>query len=385
VTQPHLRALTGLRFVAALHVLVFHCTPWQSWRGPAFIRAIAGSGYVAVSLFFVLSGFILTYVHCGAGAPALRRSRFYASRFARIYPAYAFALALVAPFFTVHTIRTQGAAVFVEESVAVATLVQAHFPSLALAWNPPGWSLSAEAFFYALFPFVAPRLVACRQWVALLVAVLSYALCLGVPLTYLKLAPDGPIQPTHESLAFWLSAVRYSPVARFPEFVIGIVVGRYYLDSSVVRTSNRAMGLCSLVASAAIVGVLARASAISYPVLHNGLLAPLFALLIVSLAAGAGPLAWCLGTRPAMALGEASYSLYVLHVPLVILWSKAVLLLFGYPPLPSFGSTAAFLVFAVVAALLCQRHVERPLRRLTLVALGSERPSLAARSPNAQR
>jgi peptidoglycan/LPS O-acetylase OafA/YrhL len=126
--------------------------------------------------------------------------------------------------------------------------------------------------------------------------------------------------------------------------------------------------------------VLARASAISYPVLHNGLLAPLFALLIVSLAAGAGPLAWCLGTRPAMALGEASYSLYVLHVPLLILWSKAVLLLFGYPPWPSFGSTAAFLVFAVVGALLCQRHVERPLRRLTLAAFGRERPSPSPRS-----
>ena len=95
MSRPSLRALTGIRFLAAYHVVLFHCTDWVHWTNP-WARSFVGSGYVAVSLFFVLSGFILTYTHCGEEPPkpiALRP--FYVSRFARIYPVYAVGLLLI--------------------------------------------------------------------------------------------------------------------------------------------------------------------------------------------------------------------------------------------------------------------------------------------------
>jgi peptidoglycan/LPS O-acetylase OafA/YrhL len=364
----HLRSLTGLRFIAAMEVIVFHCTRWELWPVPPFVRNVAGAGYVAVSLFFVLSGFILTYVHAGPNAKPLDKRDFYRSRFARIYPAYAFALALIAPLFAGHTIRTEGIRMLAKSAVAVVLLLQAYVPSLAMAWNPPAWSLSAEAFFYAVFPFVAPRLVRCRRGTALFVGVGCYALCLAIPLLYLYVAPDAPVPPTKDSYTFWLSALRYNPVVRLPEFLIGIIAGRLFIDSA-GRNWGAGAGWLSVAAGLAVATTLTMSPSIPYPILHNGLLVPVFALLIVTLATERGPLAALLSTRPMVALGEASYSLYILHVPLMILWRKGLGhvahgRLIGAP-----ASTAAFLVTAVVASLLCHRYIERPLQKATLSML----------------
>jgi peptidoglycan/LPS O-acetylase OafA/YrhL len=356
--RPPLRALTGLRFVAALQVLVFHCVPWASWRMPPPVRSVAGSGYVAVSLFFVLSGFILSYVHDAPGARAMDRNHFYLARFARVYPVYAFALALVAPFFFVHTIRTEGVAALVAESAPVASLLQAWLPSAAMAWNPPAWSLSAEAFFYALFPLVAPPLMAARRETALAVGIGCYAVSLLVPLVYIHLAPDGPIPLSHETMAFWLNVVRYNPAVRFPEFVLGIVLARFYpVGARLAMLAPTA----SVIFVGGAVAILSQAPALPYIVLHNGLLAPLFGLLILSLTVERGPVVALLSTRPMVALGNASYSLYLLHIPLLIYWSK---LMAHLPERAgcSGARTTAFLCFAVACSLVCHRYVELSLR-----------------------
>ena len=339
------------------------------------------SGYVAVSAFFVLSGFILTYVHAGRDARPLNRRAFYANRFARIYPAYGFALALIAPFFIVHTIRIDGVVVFLKGAVAVPTLVQAWVPSLAMAWNPPAWSLSVEAFFYLLFPLVAPSLIACRPSTAVSVAVTCYGACLIAPLVYLRLAPDGPAPVTHESMTFWLNALRYNPAVRFPEFVIGILLGRWYLEGRVQQVLGGGAPFWSALSVGALVLALAGAPALPYPLVHNGLFAPVIALLIATLAIGRGPVAALLGTRPMVALGDASYSLYVLHVPLLVFWGKAVVHLTSERFRASASSTGAFLVCAVIASLLCHRFVEGPLRERLLVVL-RRRSSAGAAQPS---
>lgn len=383
VARSQLRPLTGLRFIAALQVLVFHCTRWSSWSGHPFARNIAASGYVAVSAFFVLSGFILTYAHAGRDARPLDRRNFYANRFARIYPAYGFALALIAPFFIHHTLRVDGVLVFLKGAIAVPTLVQAWIPSLAMAWNPPAWSLSVEAFFYVLFPLVAPALVACRPSTAVSLAALCYASCLLVPLVYLGLSPDGLAPATHESMAFWLNALRYNPAVRFPEFVIGILLGRWYLEGHVHRILGGGAALWSVLSVVALVLALAEAPNLPYPLVHNGLFTPVIALFIATLAIGRGPIAALFGTRPMIALGDASYSLYVIHVPLLVFWDTAAKHVTSERFRASAWSTVALLACAVVASLLCQRYVERPLRERLLAML--RRRSAAAAEARASR
>ncbi len=378
VNRSHLRALTGMRFLAAFQVLVFHCSGWQLWASPALARNIAGSGFAAVSFFFILSGFILTYVYGRPGAPAIDRRDFYTRRFARIYPAYAFGLALIGPFFLVHTARIEGLARLFVQALPVVVLVQAYLPSDALAWNPPAWSLSVEALFYALFPFLMPRLLRCGRAFAVVTIAFCYALSLLASLAYLRFAPDGPTGATSASYAFWLNVLRYNPAVRLPEFVLGIALGRLYLEAEArpreaARMGGAALSFLALFAFALVLCTLAWSPFIPYALLHNGLLAPVFALLVVALAPGRGPVAALLGAGPLVALGEASYCLYVVHIPLLVLWGNAVGRLASAQFIVSQENGVSFMAFAILASLLCHRYVEQPLQGRVLSAFGKGR------------
>src|SRR5216684_4890803 len=94
--RPRLPALTSLRFFAAFHVVIFHFQAMQIFIGPVWFQKLSSIGYVGVSFFFVLSGFILVYTY--AGRPMILKN-FWRARFARIYPAYAFSLLVTALFF----------------------------------------------------------------------------------------------------------------------------------------------------------------------------------------------------------------------------------------------------------------------------------------------
>jgi peptidoglycan/LPS O-acetylase OafA/YrhL len=205
----------------------------------------------------------------------------------------------------------------------------------------------------------------------------------GAAARYLALRPDGPAAATSESYGFWLGALRYDPVVRLPEFVIGIVLGRLYLDDDVrARLDSRASAL-SLAAAGALVVAFSRSFAFPYPLFHNGLLAPLFAVLIIALAGGRGPLAALLSTRPLVALGEASYSLYVIHVPLLVFWVKATRFAFGTGPLDpalALGLDCGCLATVVAASLVCHKYAELPLRDRVRAAFADQRSSVPSDS-----
>src|SRR5215831_18077180 len=95
--HTRLEALTTLRFLAALHVILFHLrVEGMLTGGPWWYQNFAGIGYIGVNFFFVLSGFILVYTYDAAD---IAPRRFWQARFARIYPAYVFSLVVTAPFF----------------------------------------------------------------------------------------------------------------------------------------------------------------------------------------------------------------------------------------------------------------------------------------------
>src|SRR4051812_49408903 len=80
---PHLSNLTAARFIAALFVVLYHVrTSLPHFR---VTDSIFAAGYVGVSFFFVLSGFVLAYNHDPA---RIGRAHFWANRFARIFPVY---------------------------------------------------------------------------------------------------------------------------------------------------------------------------------------------------------------------------------------------------------------------------------------------------------
>jgi peptidoglycan/LPS O-acetylase OafA/YrhL len=354
--------LAGLRFLAALGVLLFHYGAPLVAEAPAWARAVREGGHVWVGLFYVLSGFLLARAHPRPLAPGERRA-FWVARLARIYPAYLAAFLLFAPFALERWAGEGWSGAVRAGLVALLTLLLVHawIPPIARLWNAPGWSTSAVAAFYAAFPYLLGRLAPLGRRGLALAAAGGWAAALLPALLYLAALPDGPAAWELPREPLWLEALKFHPLARAGEFLAGVALGLLHARGQVAATAWAAP-----LALAGALGVLATGAA-PYPLLHNGLLVPLFGAIVVGLAAARGPLARALGSRPLVALGDASFALYALQEPLWR-WARALSGTDGAPATPAF--VLVFAAGATLASVAVSRGLERPARRALRAWLG---------------
>jgi peptidoglycan/LPS O-acetylase OafA/YrhL len=383
--RPPLRALTGLRFVAALQVLLYHVYAPGSAGAPGWVRALVGSGYVGVGLFFVLSGFVLAYNYLQPmQAGHVSRREFWLARLARVYPVYLLGLIAGMPVFVEWMVKTSPFAVAMgwvaKVTGASVLLVQAWAPQTACALNCPGWSLSAEAFFYAVFPLLVVPVQRASTRRLLGAAAALWVVTLAFPLLYLALAPDHLAHPKADSYGMWLMRLKFTPLVRLPEFVVGVVAGRLFAAGAFDRLRSRWMEAAAVAATLA---VLLASPALPYPLVHNGLLTPLFAALVVLLALGLGPVSGFLSTKRMELLGGASYALYILHLPLNDGAGRLMEALAVPRPSPALY-TAAFAALATLVAVAVFRWVEEPARRALRRRLSAPRPASGRQAPRAR-
>jgi peptidoglycan/LPS O-acetylase OafA/YrhL len=271
---------------------------------------------------------------------AADRSDYWMSRFARIYPVYLLGIAAVLPI-----VAWNG----VELALSVL-LLQSWVPGYALSLNSPGWSLSVEALFYALFPLMAGAVTRSNmhRWAAgaALLWMASQVLTAGLATWY-------PVQTTDPVyfLAF------YFPPMHVNEFLLGVVAG---CAAGLLGTS---MGVVARICAAAIVAVAGLQGGLALAGLvvpaSNGLYAPLFAAFFW-LVIAVPRLAW-LEHRWLGVLGEASYAVYILQVPVmygIASYLRAV------TPLSASASFYLGLALLVALSLACHLYFEQPLRQL---------------------
>jgi peptidoglycan/LPS O-acetylase OafA/YrhL len=338
--RPHLAALDGLRFVAAMHIVVFH-TLHVSWLRPVTW------GSTSTSLFFVLSGFVLASVYTAdAGGLRIPARVFWRRRFARLYPLSVLTQLAVIPFVW-HSYAPDERGI---RAAAVLAGVQGWFPRISDSFNSPGWSVSVLAFCYLLFPAVAKAL---GGWSARRLAValaIAWAACLVPTVAALSTGAD----------AYWKSAVHHHPLSRLPEFVFGVVLARLFLAIPAARVPRWTAGAALALLSAALLLL----PQWMFPLAHNGLLAPLHGLLIVGLAAGGGVLARGFALRPLRAMGSASFAVFLLHVPLYAWVMMPLAPVLTQQPLPvRMAGYAGYLALTVVTAWGVQRWVADPVAR----------------------
>jgi len=380
-----LPALTGARFFAALVVVLCHygldavsaLSPW--------LADVSRAGPCAVSFFYVLSGTVLTWgCTSESGLPVRDARTFWWQRVARIAPAYLLALLLSLLPFLSHVLKLHpGMAGLLRGALGLAVTLfalQSFWPPL-VGLNTPGWSISCEAFFYALWPRLVARLrgddanVPWRRALLFCVGALATPL-IAVLALRANAIPNGPF-PTlledasgAELVAEW---VTYFPPFRVCEFALGIVLGHalrkappHAATSARDNVAESALLLALLACMTLLGGGLgAQLTGLAIGdriIIESGTLAPLFAILIWQLARGRGWLQRTLALPALIALGEASYGLYVLQEP-VLVWSSALLKRVA-PALSTRWDVMfwPYLALLIALSLLVHRFVEMPLR-----------------------
>ena len=305
--KAELPALTGIRFYAALAVYLSHITTIPGMDALGGDKLLFNVGVVGVSVFFVLSGFILTYNyadHFESGVSAKQYKHFIWDRLTKIYPVHFAVLLVMIPL-----------QIYSPNLPLDWRAVPFHFFLLQCFWpyshpafytylNVPSWSISCEWFFYLFAPitiFMAYGQL--RRWLIFIILLL-YAAGLGLVLSY------NPSEYNRLVLVSW-----FAP-SRFIEFATGIFLARAFikmrLENPVVLSAiAQISGLLLLV-----VGAFYRKYS-PWP-LHGGLLyLPGSALLIFGLALGRGFFVSHLSSPGLKRLGLASFSFYLIHAPVI--------------------------------------------------------------------
>jgi peptidoglycan/LPS O-acetylase OafA/YrhL len=290
-------SLTSLRFFAALYVLVFHSGAGfvgKAMPALGFLETFFGNGYLGVTFFFVLSGFILAHVYDGKLRSRSDLGRFAMARFARIYPVYLLALLLVLPLILKDPSW---------RSLPQFFLLQYWTPLADLRaldnTNFPGWSLSVEMAFYILFPPVLWGFSRLGPRGLVLATLSACALMLAFRLPSLNVDVAPPVA--------WLNHVPFM-LLRAPEFIFGAGLGLLYHRQPTLFRSN----WLTAVTIAAILTVLVTvASPWAAPIATT-----LFGVLIAAVSVNRDSLvARILSNRLLLLGGGASYSLYILQMP----------------------------------------------------------------------
>lgn len=316
--MKRLDQLNILRFLIAMLIVFFHygketfpftVDPW---------RRIFHDGNYELSFFFVLSGFILTYVYGPQIGGNFNWKNFILKRLTRFYPLYLVAVLIPVPFRfgeSPHTLLGLILDIF---------MLQSWVPPYPLAFNGPAWAMSALVFYYLLFPPVvtwfykkglkfAISFVTCF-WLASQVAI-------HLLMTYWY--------PGH--LPFSHDFLNYNPLFHLNAFLVGILGGmlfrRFWMRKEIDQQRNLFWLTASLVVMILFVffrGALQQNTPFRL-IYNNGLIAPLYLLIIILLARDDTRVTKFL-TRPfILMLGNISFSIYLMQSPMVRIYQRFLL------------------------------------------------------------
>lgn len=349
VKNSEIRSLTGLRGIAACYVVLYHLRADHASLGSA-LKVLLGRGYLAVDLFFVLSGFVMALTYAGSFAAGLTSQgyrSFLAKRIARVWPLY-----------VVVTIITMALVRDVRIGPFLANLLMIQSWGISASIVPPAWSISTEWGAYVVFPLLVAATLFCRPR-----RVLGTTLVAVGVLAVLVLLPSGltHVVRLRGPLDIYDGA-SYGPMVRcLTEFTLGLVAWRAAQHDAVRRLSNHPAfsgGIALLVLVLLLVPGSDLAVALCFP------------FLIVGIMTDRPAVARLLGARPVHWLGEVSYALYLVH-PFSLEYRAGLERVVEGTNIPHSWFVSLVLLFGSTIALAAVAHyaIEVPSRRVLRRAL----------------
>ncbi len=298
-------ALTGVRALAAYLVFLHHYTPAAALISQP-VASLLTEGHIGVTVFYVLSGFLITYNYADHADPRSRRFwiPYLMRRAARIYPLYLFLLLLTFLF-----ARPPGSPLTAFLNV---TLSKGFFAEFYFSGIPQAWSLTVEETFY----FMAPLLFGLMaRYGAVPVQVLLYA-------TGGALMLIGAAIPFHGFFSGSQFVILYTFFGRSFEFIAGMWLARRQPER-LAKGWWAYAGLAGCLITLAGLAAL-RGAPYKFGLFHpagmvlNNLVLPLWVcLMFAGLIAGPTRLSRALSSRPAVFLGKASYAFYLVHLGVI--------------------------------------------------------------------
>lgn len=363
----YLSSLTALRGIAALLVVVYHFSKivLDDELLPLSQSSFVQKSYLMVDFFFILSGFIIAYVYGGWFVKKCSGHdfrQFFVARFARLYPLHLFTLGwclllkiLLHASNVMPGLSPKMQGMFNLEALPVhLLLLNAFVPNAFLTYNVPSWSVSAEWYTYLLFPilaWVAARLVWVRK---LLFIALMYVAYWGIIQFY-----------GHN---FDLNVTHYGGVFRC---LIGFGIGMITYAGYLRLRQWRGFGHSSLLVLACLLLVLGMHFGVS-----DLFMVGMFPVLIFLAACNTGAMSRLFDRRIFQTVGERSYSIYMIHVPLMSTFLVGWLMFrteksvgvdnasaLALTPAVAWGACAAYAVLVLALSALTFRYVEDPMRR----------------------
>lgn len=371
--QPRvLPSLTPLRGIAAVWVIIYH---YNIWAPNAHLDAhspIIAKGYLAVDLFFMISGFVMTHVYRHGLLRDLRGNyfRFIGARIARLYPLHILILLLfLATALSSRTADYVATGDFNPIPFTGARSIGAFFANLLmlqgvkaseLSWNYPAWTISVEFIAYLLFPLLLPAI-----WQASpgLKAILA-AVLLGL-LSYLMLL-------TNDYFNQWDGPTTL--LRCLPEFTLGIMLYSLFC-------SDRFRWL--IASDVAALGVLAAVLVLLQAGFSDFLIVIVFAMLLLAAVGNEGHVTRIVNGRALLWLGELSYSLYLAH-GFVQFGATRLLTAAGVTDRGSVSHVHSLLLIAVMVlasfaiAAMTYLTIERTARRRLRRLFGLAKPKVTA-------
>lgn len=288
--------LTFFRFLAAMAIVVLHfgmqTYPFSLSVPQAFLKLTN----CLLAFFFMLSGFVLAVSNFSR--PLIKKN-FYFNRFVRIYPLYLFAII----FLVLARVLAgdQLTDVSLKHVVTNLTLTQSILTENALSLNYPGWSLSAEACFYILFPFLFQLLMKMPTRTVIWSCSLFWALSVLISILSIEFF-KAPYHFTQYFAGYHLNA-----------FVIGVAAGIIFMkhNAEINKLRNELVFWTTVLSFVYAVLVLTDSQITFYS--NSGVFSPLFLTVILAFSTDFAPFKKILNSKILVLLGEASYSIYILQ------------------------------------------------------------------------
>ncbi|WP_081413975.1 acyltransferase family protein [Chryseobacterium daeguense] len=328
--------ITFTRFVAAIAIVISHFNKDLFLYKIKYISDIFLRANIGVSYFFILSGFIMIVAyHRKAKIDYLD---FYRNRFARIYPLYVLGLLL-------YLVTKYSGFSFYRLFLYLSGL-QSWIPGDALVLNFPGWSISVEFLFYLIFPLLYNHFYSKENksiWV--ITALIWIGTQFFTNLYVNSGAYKGPHTVSYEF-------IHYFPLLHVNEFLAGNLAGLFFIKN--FRERNYDITIV-LIFTAVLL------SLIFIPLnFHNGLMAVLFIPLIYFISCNKGLLTTVFSLKPLEYLGEISYAVYIVHIPVLYILR---MVLWEYFQI--YESNSVFWIYMAVLLLVSAvfyQFIEKPLR-----------------------